>query len=178
MGKLQIYRRPKYPEEAKTTQHTLIPPLISSKISPLCTYLWSSTLFELPHFLVFSLRRAVLKVVLYSFAGLQWLSSEVNWDLKTEFYDAPRSNIVPSWPQGNTMHCSQSIALFSFEYCMGSIAVLHGQCIKQPEVVVRPLISPPPLHSTAPSPLSLIPNLHLDRSSELHRKKALPRSLI
>ena len=48
MGKLQIYRRPKYLEEAKTTQHTLIP-VISSKISPLGTYLWSSTLFELPH---------------------------------------------------------------------------------------------------------------------------------
>ena len=127
---------------------------------------WAATL-------VFSL----LKVVLYSFAGLQWLSSEVNWDLKTEFYDAPRSNIVPSWPQGNTMHCSQSIALFNFEYCMGSIAVLHGQCIKQPEVVVRPLISSPPLHSTAPSPLSLIPNLHCKDCSRLQLRIALRKKV-
>ena len=75
------------------------------------------------------------------------------------------------------MHCSQSIALFNFEYCMSSIAVLHGQCIKQPEVVVRPLISSPPLHSTAPSPLSLIPNLHCKDCIRLQLRIALRKKV-
>ena len=68
----------------------------------------SALISRLQHFLKLphcSLHRSVLNIALL--VGLQWLSSEVNWDLKTEFYDAPRSNIVPNCPQGNTIHCTQ-----------------------------------------------------------------------